>query len=561
MRVGQKLNIGFYAIIGLMCISVIITFTSLVNIDQKSDEALKSRVKQVQIVDKIRSDMYRQEVYARAVIMNDSQENREKLANATKAVDDGITTLETYLMSKAMTEKWEMMNADNNVFNEQVDLFLQAVDNNDLKKATKIVNEDLAATNKKLEVVAGEFLDYQNDKLNDISAATDRAISMTKLISIIALVISLIIGFIVIFLVKRMVTKPLEKVTNAVKVVANGDLSQPHIDYQSKDEIGQLTVGMNQMKDSLRTLIQNIQQNAEQLSASAEELSASTQEVTATNENITSQVTNTSEITTGSSTAARESANAMNETAQGVQRIASAVQTLNDASENASHLSMNGVDIVTKARTQMSTIHESTGLVNDLVAKLSAQTKEIEHITNVITDITDQTNLLALNASIEAARAGEHGKGFAVVAQEVSNLAEESRKSANLIASLTKDIQADTQNVEKAVAQSLHSVTDGVNIIVKAGDSFSDISTAVDVMTSQIQEVSATAEQLSAGAEEVSASVHEISTGSEQAATSIDVIVNAMSEQMVTMGQVSHVAHDLSVNAQKLQEEVARFNV
>ena len=49
---------------------------------------------------------------------------------------------------------------------------------------------------------------------------------------------------------------------------------------------------------------------------------------------------------------------------------------------------------------------------------------------NVIA-IASQTNLLALNASIEAARAGESGRGFAVVAQEIKNLAENSRVTAD----------------------------------------------------------------------------------------------------------------------------------
>ncbi|WP_249727916.1 methyl-accepting chemotaxis protein, partial [Bacillus paralicheniformis] len=78
----------------------------------------------------------------------------------------------------------------------------------------------------------------------------------------------------------------------------------------------------------------------------------------------------------------------------------------------------------------------------------------------VITAIIKLTNLLALNVAIEAARAGEHEKGFAVVADEVRKLAEESKQSANQIVTLTQEIQEDTHNVEKAVFDGFHSVTD-----------------------------------------------------------------------------------------------------
>ncbi|HIX42472.1 MAG TPA: methyl-accepting chemotaxis protein [Candidatus Kurthia intestinigallinarum] len=561
MNVRKKLNMAFSVIIGLMIASVIITLINLASIREQSELALGSRVQQLQLAEEVQKGIFQQGLYARAVILNNNEKTMQELKDSAKILDEDILEIKGLLISKEMKESWAKMNESNDLFNGQLEELIKAVENDNLKEASRIVNEKLTITNGAILTEAKTMIDYQNKKLGEARAATNDAIAFTRMVAIISVVVSILIGIFLMMMIKRTITRPLQQVTKAVEIVSNGDLSQEDINYKSKDEIGILTTGVNTMKENLRRLIQNIQSNAEHLSAAAEELSASTEEVTATNENISSQVATTSKVTEGSAKAANESAIATDETAQGVHRIAEAVQTLNHASTNARGISTNGVSILGQAKSQMDVISNSTSLVNQLVDKLAKQTEEIEKITGVITDITDQTNLLALNASIEAARAGEHGKGFAVVAEEVSKLADQSKESANLIVALTQEIKADTKNVEKAVENSLVSVQDGVQIIVDAGTSFATISEAINTMTSQIEDVSATAEQLSAGAEQVSASVQEISSGTQQTAGSIEVIVNAMGEQISTMVQVSEVAQDLSLSAQRLNEEISSFKV
>lgn len=69
--------------------------------------------------------------------------------------------------------------------------------------------------------------------------------------------------------------------------------------------------------------------------------------------------------------------------------------------------------------------------------ELQKEAGSIGGVSKLIKELAEQSNLLAINASIEAARAGEHGKGFAVVAAEVMNLANQTKRSANQITSIT----------------------------------------------------------------------------------------------------------------------------
>ncbi len=561
MSVGAKLNIAFYSIIALLCISIGITFLNLSNIEEKTEEALDNRVEQLRVIDQIRFDLAMQGLYARALMLETTDENRNNLINYAEDLDTNILKLKELYTSEVMEDYWDELNSYNNDFNTTMEELLVAIDEGNLAGATTLVNTTLQDTNSEILNVATKMSEFQQEQLTLIKEETNEAMGTSRISSIVVLIISIAIGIFLIIYVRKTITAPLRTVMDAAHVIADGDLSQPDVVAKSRDEIGQLATVFNDMKKSLRSLIKNVQTNSEQLSAAAEELSASTEEISATTEDVTRQVANTAEAAQGSSRAAGESAVAMEETAQGVQRIAEASQMLHSSSLDASETATHGKEIIEHAKKQMDVINTSTATVNELVQKLAKQTEEIGNITKVITDITDQTNLLALNASIEAARAGEQGKGFAVVANEVKKLAEESKQSANSIAALTVEIKTDTENVEKAVENSLVSVKDGVEIISEAGDSFHAIVGAVNTMTSQIQEISATSEQISASAEEVSASVNEISNGAEMASSSLDTIAAAMEEQAATMQEVNSVAISLNDSAQDLQTEIQRFKV
>ncbi|GEK33766.1 methyl-accepting chemotaxis protein [Kurthia sibirica] len=561
MSIGRKLTLGFMAMGLLLCVIVGVTFLNLNSIEKKTDEALDNRVKQIGVVDTIRFDVGMQGLYARAIMIDETNYNKEKLAFYQKDLHDQITYLGTLVRSDTMKKHMLELEKYKTNFNSAVDQVLESVEADKKKEAIHIVNTAIKDANVGILDTTTSIDQYQQAQLKIISKDTKSKIKSSKTIAIIILVISIVEVLWLSMYLRRTLTAPIKKLVLEAGVIANGDLSQADLLVKTNDEIGQLSKEFNTMKNNLAFLIRNIQSNVEQLSASAEELSASTEEVTATSTDISMRVNQTSTAATNSGVAANESVHAMEETAVGVQRIAESTQDLLSKAVDANHSAMSGGQIIDEAKTQMQDINTSTNSVNTLVQKLAQQTEEISHITQVITAISDQTNLLALNAAIEAARAGENGKGFAVVADEVRKLAEESKKSANSIVQLTNDIKADTVNVEKAVTMSMQSVIDGVKIIGDAGESFAGISKSVNYITRQIEEVSATSQEISASAEEVTASVTEIAHGANDSGEHLRLIAESIVEQSSTMEQVSDVAVSLSENAQQLQDEIRKFKV
>ncbi|MFL1460947.1 methyl-accepting chemotaxis protein [Roseococcus sp. DSY-14] len=92
------------------------------------------------------------------------------------------------------------------------------------------------------------------------------------------------------------------------------------------------------------------------------------------------------------------------------------------------------------------------------IVALSGSVAQIGDVARLIEGIAGQTNLLALNATIEAARAGEAGKGFAVVASEVKNLAAQTAKATEEIASQIEAVRTRTDDAVSVVRRIAASV-------------------------------------------------------------------------------------------------------
>lgn len=557
MSIGGKMNVAFYSLMGLLCISMIVSFINFQRIDRQVDVALNERVTAIQEISSVRYQVAQLDKSVTKYMLIEDNDDYEMVNTYMQLIDQQIESLEKLAVTDTMKGYINELKQSKDNFEQEFSKVAERVKNGE----TLSEHENIQIISQNLIDTTDKMIEYQTGQLEDIKKGANRAISSSNITAVIVLIASLMVSFVLVYFVRKTITLPLRKVVDAVKVVSSGDLTEENLKVISKDEIGQLSEAFNAMKNNLKSLIRNVQQNAEQLSSAAQQLSASTEEISASAEEMTRRVNSTAEVAQTNSQAANDSARAMDETAIGVQKIAESTQVLHSTSLETSDMASHGGEIIRHAEKQMDTINQSTNLVNELVQKLSKQTEEIENISRVIAEITDQTNLLALNAAIEAARAGEHGKGFAVVAEEVRKLAEESKESASQITDLTVEIKRDTENVEKAVSDSLHSVEDGVKVITEAGQSFADIVKAIEKMKWQIEEISATSEQISASAEEVSAAVNEISNASTESASEIQMVAANIEEQTTTIEQVNKVAAELNENAQNLQMEIRKFRL
>lgn len=363
------------------------------------------------------------------------------------------------------------------------------------------------------------------------------------------------------FYITSIITTPLTKMVAFCGELSAGDFSDKPRTLVRKDEIGQLADSLISMKSTLRHLLENINDSAEQLAASSEELMASADQSAQAANQIAGAIT---VVATGAEqqvTVANDTSAVVQQMSASIQQIATNANEVAGQSVQAADKAMIGNTSVDKAVSQMANIEQTVTASAQVVTQLGERSKEIGQIVDTISGIAGQTNLLALNAAIEAARAGEQGRGFAVVAEEVRKLAEQSQDAAKKIATLISEIQDDTHKAVVAMNDGTREVKLGAEVVNASGAAFQEIVALVTTVSGQTKEISTEIEQMAIGSQQIVQSVKQINDVSKKASGEAQTVSVATEEQSASMEQIASSSQALSNLAMNLREAVSKFQI
>ncbi|MFJ7887410.1 methyl-accepting chemotaxis protein [Lysinibacillus xylanilyticus] len=390
------------------------------------------------------------------------------------------------------------------------------------------------------------------------SKEIDKSASSILNHTLLVLIIAIVISTIVFYFVMKGIIKPIRSLKDSAVTISKGDLTEK-VTIASHDEIGQLGQAFNDMQDSLRTLIQKIERNAEDVASSAEELTANANQTSIATEKVAISIQGIATSADTQTTSANKNAESLQELSKAILHIAEISSTVTDLSQHATLQADEGGKAVQNTKNQMQSIHLSVTDSNTKIQTLHERSKQITSILDVITSIADQTNLLALNAAIEAARAGEHGKGFAVVADEVRKLAEQSQESAQQIFELIHGIQLETEQSVNIMAKVTEDVQNGLHVSDEAITKFQVIKTSMDKITPRMEEVSSASEQMSASVQEVTAITEDLAFSAQGNAAASEDVAASTEEQLASMEEINASAQALAHMADELKQLISQF--
>lgn len=401
---------------------------------------------------------------------------------------------------------------------------------------------------------------YLENYADSLDATITKSVKTSNMIVVSVILLALLFKIVMGIVIGRMIVNPLKEMETLMIKAENGDLTVEG-KYRSADEIGVLTTSFNNMVSKLRELMSQVNSTSEQVAASSEELTASAEESSKASGDIAQTVQDVASGAERQVEGMRESKVIVEEMVTSIQSIASNTQEISSNAIEASHKALEGNEAIQSTIEQMGSIHSTVAQLSQVVVGLGVRSRDIGEIIEEITNIATQTNLLALNAAIESARAGEHGKGFAVVADEVRKLAEQSAQSASRIAEMISFIQKETQVAVEAMDQTTNEVTNGIEVVNKAGESFGQIRMSVDNVSDQLQKVSAAAQQITVGVKSVLQSEERLADIAQDAANGTQNIAAATEEQLASMEEIAASADSLASLAESLQKQIEYFKV
>ncbi len=444
------------------------------------------------------------------------------------------------------------------------DVTLKMSKDGDEEGAILKTNSELTTMSDDINSLLDDLRTLSKKSITDAKEAQASQYNNSILVTSVMFILICILLVITVIGCRIWIVRPLRKSEKELKqIVASisddrGDLTE-RLTYSSKDEIGQLTKGVNMFIETLQKVmgkiientgkmtsivesvtqsIANANENACDVSAVMEELSATMEEVSATTVGLTQDVSNASSE---------------------VMNIAEESERLNryamDMEKRAESLEKNAVE---NRENTANVIH---GIVVALKRAIenSSSVEQVNLLTGDILSVSGKTNLLALNAGIEAARAGEAGKGFAVLAEEIRQLAESTKITANKI----KKINEMVIYAVKELVEGSNSIIEYVNTtilpdydgFVSIGEQYKTdavyVSDTMQQFTEKSSVLNTRMQEMDGAMQNIMKVMEESSQGVVTAATSTNSLVEQMNNVGTQMGSNRQVTESLKEEADK----------
>lgn len=382
---------------------------------------------------------------------------------------------------------------------------------------------------------------------------------MEMIMIIIAAVAAVALIFATFHLMNRVV-RPVERVTDVIQKVAEGDFAQ-NIEVKGSDEIAVMSAHTQEFLIQMRTTISDIIGIAQWLERQSVE-----------NDRVSGSLIDSSKSQSDAMEALGQIVKELSEAAEGVSRqmeeLSEVIREADAEGRRAGMMMRQTVDISENGREAAERVSESMRHVEESISSLAEQimqtdaaVEQIGSMVEMIVDVAEETNLLSLNASIEAAHAGDAGKGFAVVADQIGKLAVNSGEAADDISRLTAEIKEAMQRAIAKTKESVEEVKASAELVGANRETFDMVYEKVGETDQAVSRMV----QLVGRTEQAAGNMHKIADYQVEETAQIIKSAQELEGYTKTVTQdsdiVAHNAKELERESKKLMERMRTFRI
>lgn len=330
---------------------------------------------------------------------------------------------------------------------------------------------------------------------------------------------------------------------------------------KKKDEIGELSRVTITLRDTMRSTIKEITDDAKALLEASQLLGTAADNTNGTMKDVrtaVSQVVDNSQLQAENSQSTSEQMKIMGdnitETSNEAELLSGNAASMQLSSEKASKTLLSLRQINEDVKKIIGEVQEQTDRTNESVKKIQAAT-------TFINSIAEDTGLLSLNASIEAARAGDSGRGFAVVAEQIKNLSEQSNESSKEIEATAEVLRADSEKAVQAMQQMQEIIASQSESMQETQQVVAEVIEEIASSMKSIAQIKESSGRLEGARNEVLQAVEHLS---EISAENLDSTKSTYEQTEIvadTFKQVYNSADELKTIADKLVKSIEYFKM
>ena len=569
--IGSKI----YAVLGVLCIvfvvMLVINYTSLKEIDN-NNTTVNTYMEMQEIKSRVSTAFQQVQLYSNLTYFKKDKEDEkalmiEKLGTSITTMDDKLNELGELIDGlgdeeiRTVYDTWRKATDTFIIFIEAIRKDALAGDYNAVFERVNVQNVNKAPV-QEAEDAYDVLIHDKEAKIVSVTANTIATADLTNLICVLLFGITVVVAIIVVTITIVKPAKSTGKVLQGIveKLENNeGDLTE-RIPVKSKDEIGQMTLGINGFMENLQGVMRMLKEHSEKMKISAEQVRTGLDESSGNANNVSATM--------------EEMSASMEEISATLETIVRGNNEVNEEIKSVGNQITDGVELVDKIQERADHMHQetiesknSTGrMLEDIKVTLqkaveeSRSVEKIRELTGEILDISSQTNLLSLNAFIEAARAGEAGRGFAVVADEIRVLADNSKDTANNIQEISQLVMEAVDKLATSAEKMMEFVDkkiltdyDGfVDIVGQYKQDAERVNNILDEIYTNTENISEAMGAMNVGINDISIAVDESEKG----------IVETTESVVDLVGELERIHNATTENetiSVRLSDEVMRF--